>query len=228
MTTNSETNGTPDGTIRIIDTGGVHERLHDQLDGEITIDLQADDGPRIATALASGTRPELVVEESQVPAGEHPHRRERDTFHDRFAWLALLPALTFLVAVVSAAVVGPRLWSVAASPLGDLVVRAGHFWLFGVSLAGTLWMASDARARAEADAPWQPTVARYVVGGAACLAVFGGGFYLLQGTPVRMVAVATAGVFLVGLPTSAIVSGPAYLYARARHGRADGPGAGGE
>lgn len=224
MTTNSDTNGTPDGTIRIIDTGGVHERLHDQLDGEITIDLQADEGPRIATALGSGNHPELVVEESQVSAGKHPPRRERDTLDGTFAWLALLPALTFLVAVVSAAVVGPQLWSVATSPLGDLVVRAGHLWLFGVSLAGTLWIETDARVRVEADAAWQPSVTPYVVGGGACLAVFGGGFYLLQGTPARTAVVATAGLFLLGLPTSSIVSGPVYLIARARQGLADNAG----
>lgn len=224
MTAKTNTNGASEGTVRIIDSRGVQEQSLEHLDGEITIDLAADGGAKIAAELGSGERREVVVEDAG--ASTSPSRssvtdvllEQGEGGHESFFWLPVAPTLNFLLAVLAAVLVGPTIWSPGASPLGELVVRLGHVWLFGVSLAGTLWMWNDAVAREDRDADWQPGVARYVVAGAATVAAFGGGFFLTRGVPPGEVVVAASGLFILGLPTSAIVSGPVYLYNRSRHG----------
>jgi len=224
MTAKTNTNHASDVTVRIIGPDGVEVRTLEHRHGEITIDLAADDGATIATDPGSGERREMVVEdagrEGDASVDEVPHqfRTLRAEGSGFYGWLPVVPTLSFLVAALAAILVGPAVWSPGASPLGELPVRLGHIWLFGISLAGTLWMWNDGVAREDRDAVWQPRMTAYIVAGAAGLGVFGGGFFLTQGVPLGDLVVAAAGVSILGLPMSSVVSGPVYAYNRSRQG----------
>jgi hypothetical protein len=221
MTAKSNTNGESDGKIRIIGARGKEEKSYEFLNGEITIDLVTEKGPKIAAEPSSGESAQVLLDETLTDKTTPESKPEEENLEidDRkakHAWLLVVPALNFLVAVAIAIFTGPEIWSTQSSVLGEWVVRLGQFWLFAISLAGTLWMWNDGAALREYDSPWQPNETVYIASGAIVLALFGSGFYLLQGFTLSETLPAFGGMFFLGLPTSSIVSGPVYLYNRSR------------
>lgn len=114
MTAKTNANGPFEGTILAIDARGVAEQSYELQDGEITIDLATEEGPRIAAELDSGESPRLVVEEAPADGASHGRDsggalgRAAGPGDDSLARLVVLPALNVLVALVAAIIAGPR------------------------------------------------------------------------------------------------------------------------
>ena len=210
------------GRIRIVDADGVHVARSAQLEGDLTVDVTGEE-PAVGPSRSAGQAP--TAPSAAADAAGHATVLERPpvvrtlraVLADlRSVWLALLPAATTVAAVALAAVFGPALWSVERSVLPAVAVRLGHVSWFLLGLAGTAWLWTDAGAVAEGPRSWAPAPLAYTLAGALLFAAGGTAFFTSGGHPPAELGGAFLGLVLVGLPTSAVVAGPAYLFARYR------------